>query len=169
LADPVAAIIIAYLTISDHQCGTFLLSTDQDGNIDIIFKTPGRRDIVVTDIQNDRRLTTKVFLNDRIFPPSNTYSNKNSFLVLQTNLRAVEDCTTETEHMGAQLDETERRLATGSLGKIGLLDLDIGHPELEARALAASQRLRIDPRYDAGKAFRVHADGHSLEVIASEL
>jgi hypothetical protein len=166
---PVAAIIIAYLTICDHQSGTLLLPTDQDGNIDVIFETPGRRDIVNSEIQNDRRLRTKVFLKDRIIPPSkNTYTDAKSFLVMQTNLRAVEDCKTSKEHITAQLDEIERRLSKGPL-KIGRLDIDVGHPELEARAMASSQRLRIDPHYILGKGFRVHGDGQSLETVVSEL
>ena len=164
---PIAATIIAYLTISDHQSGTFLLPTDDDGHIDIILKTPRRRDIVVSEIQNDRRLRTRVFLKDRIIPPSTkTYTNLRSFLVMQTNLRAVEDCKTGKQHIRAQLKEAERKLTNGPI-RIGLLDIDIGHPELEARALASSQRLRIDPHNDLGENLRIHDDGHSFEWVSS--
>ena len=49
-------------------------------------------------------LRTKVFLKDRIIPPSkNTYTDAKSFLITQTNLQAVEDCKTANEHIGAQL------------------------------------------------------------------
>lgn len=164
-----AATIIAYLTISDHQSGTFILPTDHDGNIDITFKTPRRRDIIVSEIQNDRRLRTRVFLKDHIIPPSTkTYTNVRSFSVMQTNLRAVEDCKTAKEHITAQLKEAEYNLSKSPM-KIGLLDIDIGHPELEARAMASRQRLRIDPQYVLGKGLRVHADGQSVETVVSEL
>ena len=165
---PIAATIIAYLTICDHQSGTFLLPTDHDGNIDIIFKTPRRRDIVLSENQNDRHLRTRVYLEDHIIPPStNAYTNVRSFLVMQTNLRAVQDCKTAKEHITAQLKEAERELGKSPM-KIGLLDIDIGHPELEARAMASSQRLRIDPHYVLGEGLRVHDDGRSLEWVVSE-
>lgn len=148
-----ASIIVAYLTISDHQCDTFLIPTDEEGNLEVIFKTPKRRDILNGYTQHDRRLRTQVTLDSRVIPPSaKTLTHTEHFVGTQTNLQAVEDCTTSRQAINTVLREFENRLEKSEREpqslRIGPLDIDIGHPELEARALAASSRLRIDPKED---------------------
>jgi hypothetical protein len=48
--------IIAYLTLTDQQCGTFLIPVSSNGDINIVLRTPQRSDIQLSNTLADRRL-----------------------------------------------------------------------------------------------------------------
>ena len=56
--------LLAYLTISDQQCGTLLLKVDGEGFVDMTLKTPLRGDSVNSAMLDDRHLRFQIPLGD---------------------------------------------------------------------------------------------------------
>jgi hypothetical protein len=48
--------LVAYLVITDHESGTFLIKSDEDGKVDLLLQTPQRSDMGVIENKRDRRL-----------------------------------------------------------------------------------------------------------------
>lgn len=56
--------ILAYLTITDQECGTFLLPVSPQGELNLDFKTPQRPDIINSNLSRDRKLSALLKLED---------------------------------------------------------------------------------------------------------
>jgi Heterokaryon incompatibility protein (HET) len=52
--------VVAYLTVTDQQSGTFLIRTDEDGQVDLLLKTPQRSDYICSALLGDRNLRVQV-------------------------------------------------------------------------------------------------------------
>jgi heterokaryon incompatibility protein (HET) len=79
--------IISYLTVSDQQCGTYLVPCSEDGQILLTFKTPQRSDMGNSDFMCMRELRASIQFLDN--PHDTEESSPGSALILQTAEDAV--------------------------------------------------------------------------------
>jgi hypothetical protein len=80
------ASIVAYLTISDHQCGIFLIPSDENSHININFVSPlTRTDFMVPDITDHRFLEVDLVLNDEMIPTAQATLDKVQTSWVETN------------------------------------------------------------------------------------
>jgi hypothetical protein len=52
--------LVAYLVITDHESGTFLIQSDETGKVDMLLKTPQRSNRGVFETKWDRRLRVQL-------------------------------------------------------------------------------------------------------------
>jgi hypothetical protein len=48
--------LVAYLVVTDHESGTYLIKSDDEGKVDLLLQTPQRSDMGVEENKRDRRL-----------------------------------------------------------------------------------------------------------------
>lgn len=145
-------VIEAYLTISDHQCGTYLIPVDESGLIDIRLRTPQRSDMLNSNYMVDRELRASVVLlssqyrsND--FPEASTrivtstkalndWADRQPELEFPGNDEAIDNVNEESNFLLkrlAQLLSTRTgadMFNTGGVRGRTPLNIDIGHPQL---------------------------------------
>jgi hypothetical protein len=159
--------IVAYLTLTDQQSGTFLIPVSPEGQITLMLKTPQRSDIVNSKLQSDRQLRANL-----TFAEDNTTARTpgpESPLVLDSP-QAFKQLLARAGHSGfgtndaviqtvgeevstTLLRELVTRMELGSeksferdgKGKAPL-KIDIGHPELVPEEQQDAERVR----YHAG-------------------
>jgi hypothetical protein len=69
--------VVAYLTVTDQHSGSYLVDTDEDGQIFILNTTPGRSDLLHTGYNNmARAMIGKVGLEDRSILATGTWLKK---------------------------------------------------------------------------------------------
>jgi hypothetical protein len=167
--------ILAYLAITDQECGTFLIPVSSGGQVDLTFKTPQRSDIRNSDLMRDRRLHADLRLENTTMhnpqrKPPLTIDSQTAWKSLQNQLRkgkhrfstndaVIQQIGEDRELLRAALtevgDKYAERLKDGSIHDIdgrghiwALLNIDIGHPELmeEEQEKIAKQRFHEDKK-----------------------
>jgi hypothetical protein len=138
----IQASIIAYLTITDNQSGTFLIPADLEGKVHITFQTPQRSDMGDCEMSNDRHLRAQLRLGkDAIAGSTLSYNKIKSFLSSASNYQVVDvDSKVDSENAAISiLKETIAREKGRFERRPDYLTIDIGHPQLNARGEASKK------------------------------
>jgi Heterokaryon incompatibility protein (HET)/MYND finger len=147
VSDTFSAIIIGYLTISDHQSGTFLVQVDPQGSIDMSFETPIRGDILNSEYHNNRFLRCTLGLEDKVIPGSaKTYNDWESAraMTVQPNDDLIRQYDPPRQALADNLEKLLRRSPDDFSRRKEFIDIDVGQPLVEARAQESSKRLRLN-------------------------
>ncbi len=158
--------IAAYLTISDIRSGTFLVPVSEDGQVNVLLKTPQRSDIVNSRYMADRKLCATVQLVDFEVIAAESGDRRDPWGQPLEALVAYLASTAERENeelvqaigdhrsvIGGILgDLADRRESPGHrelydrewLGfGVSALQIDIGHPELVPEGSDADNQRRM--------------------------
>ena len=170
------ASIFAYLTLTDHQCGTFLIKSDRAGRIDMTFRTPLRPDASSAH-WGDRHLRAQLAFadNQSLSAASKKYVNMHiPGIIFDSRIDEIDEIMSlkNNDHAILRdeddkgLNHLEEMVNRGMEGyeKHSTVDLDIiGHPNLIPLVQREQEELR---RRKAAVCRDTNKDAHERMYIA---